>query len=927
MAHKYISAPAGDGGKTRIPNLTVQGPEGKRMHSTNQDKGKALAKTFFPKKPQQENASQEEEEEPTPVCKANPISKEQIQKHIARLKPFKAPGPDGIPNIVLIKCSDILVDRLWRIYLAIVERSLYFAPWKTFTTIVLRKPGKPRYDIPKAYRPIALLNMLAKVLTSIIAEQLTFYSEKYQLLPPQHYGGRPARTTTDALHALIYRIKDAWRKKKVVLVLFLDIEGAFPNAVNKKLLRNMKRRSVPSKLVKFTDNLLRNCTTKLKFDDYTSEDIPIGNGIGQGDPLSMVLYQYYNADLLDILDNTNESAMAYVDDAILIATGADFMETHEVLADMMTRKGGAIEWSNDHNSRFEFSKLALMDFAHCNSKKVRCPLTLPNTTLAPLENTKYLGVYLNQHLDWGTQRNYAVEKGMKWTAQIRCATAPSWGLTPKHARRLFISVAIPRILYAIDVWGLRFKCGATMQAGKITECNNKLASVQRAGTLAITGGLRTSPMDALNAHAFILPLHLEIEKHLYRSAVRIATLAPQHPLHKPVKKCASRSVKRHKSTLHELVQAFSIKPCNLETLATTGGNPAETHKRPFKLDIAKDKEASIKADKEGTERIKIYSDGSAHEGKVGAAAALIRPGKETRKLHYHLGSTDHHTVFEAELVGLLLGLHLIKTEKKRTSYALGVDNQAAIAAVAAPGNRSGHYLASAFLTAAFTLWKTNGTANYSLKLRWTAGHVNIEGNELADKEAKLAAEGTTSSASVLPKPFKKPLLHNKSAAKQAHKKKIKDAWCKDWKKSPRVSRIKLIDPSLPSTKLLKLISEPNISRKGASWLFQLRTGHFPLNEYLYRFKRAESTSCPACGHLNESPQHFILDCPAYTHERWPLIVRKNREEKKYANIIEKPKNAIKLIDFIQATGRLTYMPPVRGGGVTVTRCEVAVEEA
>jgi ribonuclease HI/exonuclease III len=927
-AHKYISAPAGDGGKTRIPNLTVQGPEGEHVHSTNQDKGEALAKAFFPKKPQLENNDQGDEVTPAPVCKADPISKEQIRKHIAQLKPFKAPGPDGIPNIVLIKCADILIDRLWRIYSAIVERGLYYTPWKAFTTIVLRKPGKPRYDVPKAYRPIALLNTLSKVLTSIIAEQLTFFSEKYQLLPTQHYGGRPARTTTDALHALIYKIKDAWRKKKVVSVLFLDIEGAFPNAVNEKLLRNMKRRRVPSKLIKFTDNLLRNRTTRLKFDDFTSEDISIGNGIGQGDPLSMVLYQYYNADLLDIPDNTNESAMAYVDDAILIAIGTDFTETHETLSDMMTRKGGAIEWSNDHNSRFEFSKLALMDFAHRNNKKVRLPLSLPSTTLAPSGNTKYLGVYLNQHLDWGTQRNYAVEKGTKWTAQIRRATAPSWGLTPKHARRLFISVAIPRILYAIDVWGIRFKRGAaTLAAGKITECNNKLSSVQRAGTLAITGGLRTSPTDALDAHAFILPLHLEIEKHLYRAAVRIATLAPQHPLHKPAKKCANRSVKRHRSTIHELMQAFNVKPGLLETLATTGGNPARTHKRPFKMDIPKDKEASIKADKEGTETIKVYSDGSAQEGKVGAAAVLIRPGKETRKLHYHLGSTDHHTVFEAELVGLLMGLHLIKTEKKRTRYALGVDNQAAITAVATPGNRSGHYLADAFLTAAYTLWKTNGTANYSLKLRWTAGHVKIEGNEMADKEAKLAAEGTTSNANALPRLLKKPLKHNKSAAKQAHKKKLKNAWSKDWNKSPRAKRTKFFDSTVPSTKFIKLISDPNISRKGASWLFQLRTGHFPLNEYLYRFKRAESASCPACGFHTETPQHYILDCPAYAHERWPLIARKSREGKKYTNIIGKPSNAITLINFIHASGRLTYKPPTitNGGGEMGARRRVEAE--
>jgi len=36
-------------------------------------------------------------------------------------------------------------------------------------------------------------------------------------------------------------------------------------------------------------------------------------------------------------------------------------------------------------------------------------------------------------------------------------------------------------------------------------------------------------------------------------------------------------------------------------------------------------------------------------------------------------------VQEAELVGLLLGIHLIKTERKgKTSFALGMDNQVAI---------------------------------------------------------------------------------------------------------------------------------------------------------------------------------------------------------------------------------------------------------
>jgi hypothetical protein len=46
--------------------------------------------------------------------------------------------------------------------------------------------------------------------------------------------------------------------------------------------------------------MLTGCKTRLKFDDYTSEWFDINNGIGQGDPLSMIVYLFYNADLLNI---------------------------------------------------------------------------------------------------------------------------------------------------------------------------------------------------------------------------------------------------------------------------------------------------------------------------------------------------------------------------------------------------------------------------------------------------------------------------------------------------------------------------------------------------------------------------------------------------------------------------------------------------
>ena len=220
---------------------------------------------------------------------------------------------------------------------------MYYEPWKNFTTVVLCKPGKPRYDTPKAYRPIALLNTLGKVLTSIVAEQLTYYTEKYALLPPLHFGGRPAHTTSDALHYVTHKIKDSWRKKQVTSVLFLDIKGALPNVVNEKLIANMRERKVPTKIVRFVENMLQDRTTKIRFDDHESSKIKLDNGIGQGDPLSMALYQYYNADILDVPRAPNEDAAAYVDDAILLAMAKTFEETHKILEAMMTRMGG--QWN------------------------------------------------------------------------------------------------------------------------------------------------------------------------------------------------------------------------------------------------------------------------------------------------------------------------------------------------------------------------------------------------------------------------------------------------------------------------------------------------------------------------------------------------------------------------------------------------------
>ena len=386
-ANKYLKEPVGDGGNPRIPTLKVKSAIGREtLINNNEEKAKIFATTFFPPPPPPTD-NLADFDYPEPLPDPPKITMEQLQRNIFRTSPYKAHGPDDIPNVILQKCAPLIQERLLRIYQAILDLEIYYKPWKDFTTVVLRKPGKPSYVIPKVYRPIALLSTMAKILTSIVAENISRLVESHRLLPKTHFGGRPGRTTTDAIHYLVHKIKTAWREEKVVSVLFLDVEGAFPNAVTSRLIHNLKKRGIPKSMVTFVERMLTNRRTKIKFDDHISDHIEINNGIGQGDPLSMLLYILYNADLLEIPDDDQtEDAIGYVDDIALLAVGNNFAESTHRLKHMMTKEDGGLQWSKEHNSRFEVSKSAIVHFtrksaANPDVENGRIPLERPKLIL------------------------------------------------------------------------------------------------------------------------------------------------------------------------------------------------------------------------------------------------------------------------------------------------------------------------------------------------------------------------------------------------------------------------------------------------------------------------------------------------------------------------------------------------------------------
>jgi ribonuclease HI len=787
-------------------------------------------------------------------------------------------------------------------------------------TVVLRKPGRATYAESKSYRPIALLNTLSKVMSAAVANMLSYVAERYHLLPKNHFGGRPGRTTTDALQYLVTKIKDAWSRKRMVGVLFLDIEGAFPNANPEKLVHNLKMRRVPEKIVNYVESMLVGRKTKLRFDDYQSDYFTLTNGIGQGCPLSMILYIFYNADFLEIPMNKNEDVIGFVDDTACLVEGEDETEIGEQLKDMMERDGGGLEWCREQNSKLCLSKttyvLATQRRDHTGDPQTgprttpitRTSITIDNILIPPSPYAKYLGIFIDQELRWKEQSSRAISKATNWVLAYRRLAKQNKGVALKVMRRLYSGVAIPKMLYAADVWlqPPTKKENGKRRIGAVSTVR-RLASVQRIATLAITGALRSTSTVALDGHANLLPMHLSAKKICHRALLRMACLPEEHPIAPIIRRISRRNRVHHMSPIHRLLKMFpDIVPEKLEKIPAIGQPPWSTS--PLTTKIAKSREDAVRRaiDIPDTHAYRVYTDGSGLDGQAGASAVLYRYFEEIASLRYYLGPLSQHTVYEAEGVAATMGLHLLQTRTRGTKIEgkvdLGIDNQAVIQADFSGKPRPGSHILQRMHVLADRV-KRKMKKPHHLRMTWVPGHEDIEGNERADELAKSAAEGFTSPASELPAYLRRhDLPANKSAIQQAFGAAIREEWNEECKALHIFRRLHAADPTMPSNNFLKIASK--CTRPQASLLIQLRTGRIGLNRHLHQLSQADDPFCPHCPHVEETVRHLLLECPKYWKERLFVQRRLRRKAFDMKTLLSDPKAIHLTLKFVAQTRRL-----------------------
>jgi ribonuclease HI len=143
-----------------------------------------------------------------------------------------------------------------------------------------------------------------------------------------------------------------------------------------------------------------------------------------------------------------------------------------------------------------------------------------------------------------------------------------------------------------------------------------------------------------------------------------------------------------------------------------------------------------------------------------------------------------------------------------------------------------------------------------ITLAWVPGHEGVEGNELADSQAKLATQKT---------PVNNTKMWNKSSVKSALAEQNLKDWQREWDWASTGRFTYSIIPKVTSH--IAFHSFTNLSRKDRINLRQAVSGHFPCNKYLHRFKRADSTNCRFCSHKEESIVHLVLQCQRFEQKR------------------------------------------------------------
>ena len=212
-----------------------------------------------------------------------PFSQEELQTVLASLKKNKAPGPDGLPNELFQLLDHTAELALLDVYNEIRSKRDMPQEWLEARVVTIFK-GKGSDTDPANYRPIALLNVVYKIMAAMIQKRLAKHMDHH--IRPSHFGFRAGKSTQNPLFILRRAMEWANTTDRPLQLLFLDWKQAFDSLDHTAMIIALRRIGVPETELLLISRFYEQATFEVQ--DSKGEKA-IGNfssGIRQGCPLS-----------------------------------------------------------------------------------------------------------------------------------------------------------------------------------------------------------------------------------------------------------------------------------------------------------------------------------------------------------------------------------------------------------------------------------------------------------------------------------------------------------------------------------------------------------------------------------------------------------------------------------------------------------------
>ena len=494
-------------------------------------------------------------------------------------------------------------------------------------------------------------------------------------------------------------------------------------------------------------------------------------------------------------------------------------------------------WALENGFKFSTSKTVCMHFCTRRGICLDPALNLDGTPIPVVPTFKFLGVHFDRRLSFKPHIDYVRAKCQKALNLLRVIAARGWGADRNIKLMLYRALVRSKLDYGCIVYGASFKSHMA-----------KLAPVQNQGLRICLNAFRTTNAASLHVEANEMPIKLRHIKLSMQYVVKTLS-SPSNPTHKLL---ATPSF-QHKFDRTKAIRPLGLRirphfeAAAIDTTVLASYRPSKvppwrlktpivdfslTHysKRCTSPDTYNALFLELRARHDDAEF--IFTDGSKIGEQTSCAFVYDR-------FTYSQRLTDNASIFTAEIKAIYLALKRIKLCPSQRHFVICSDSLSVLQCL-----HSG-LLHNSMLVK--VLHEYHSLPDNQVSFMWLPSHMDIPGNEAADKAAKEALNKCIT-----------PLFIPHSDYKPVIKEYVIRKWLETWPDKPG-NHLYLTGATVNQPQPLEATNRED------SVIRRVRMGHTRLT-HAHLLCGADSPYCRTC-HRRITVQHFLLDCTLYQGAR------------------------------------------------------------